>query len=45
MTISDIQFSETYQPAGIVSITTTSKNAFTNTLTNSLSVFSEIGTN
>lgn len=39
------QFSETYQPAGIVSITTTGKTAVTNTLTNSLSVFSEIGTN
>jgi hypothetical protein len=37
------QFSETYQPAGLVTVTTTGRSVNTNTLTNSLSVFSEIG--
>lgn len=37
------QFSETYQPAGVVSITNTGRTVNTNTLTNSLSVFSEVG--
>jgi hypothetical protein len=39
------QFSETYQPAGLVSITNSTRTVDTNTLTNSLSVFSEVGTN
>ena len=39
------QFSETFQPAGIVSITITGRTINGNTLTNSLSVFSEVGTN
>ena len=37
------QFSETYQPAGLVTVTTTGRSVNTNTLSNSLSVFSEIG--
>jgi hypothetical protein len=42
---SPFQFSETFQPAGIVSTTITGRTINGNTLTNSLSVFSEVGTN
>jgi hypothetical protein len=40
---SPFQFSETWQPAGIVSNTFTGKQLDSSTITNSLSVFSQIG--
>jgi len=39
------QFSESFQPAGITSVTTTGRTLDTTTVTNTLSVFSEIGGN